>query len=371
MLPRSSRFDAAVQDSHRSAFRALVKDGSGNIIYDTDDSRNPFGNIIDGEIAISNDAVRRTGNVSLIGEFTDSQITQLVSETTSWQFWRGIVYPDGTKEMGSLGILYPTNYDFNDSGSAMRHRIELADKSAALGDHRLTKNFAFNGGIVDAVIALITKVDSTVKFDTIVKQFNDVGQKIFIDAETDPWSKSLEMLRDVGLTAYFDANGFCNIVPFGTPYTSVPVWDFSEGVNSTMLNIQRTSGSRKYNHVVVISEGAGNVAPIVAHAYDLNSGSPTYYYGPYGDVPYFIKTPRVKNAIQAQKVADTLLRQMLGRKDVVVISTLVNPFFDIDDVITLTRANTGTTGTYIIDQLSWPLIYTRPMYITMRRGSTL
>ena len=367
MYQRSSKFDLAVKSAHRATNRVTTTLSDGTVLWDTDSLDVPLSLVIDGEITAASGAIRRQGSITLIGDITDSTIEKMISELTLWRPYRGIVYPDGTEEAGSLGVLNVTNYSMDDSGRSKRHRLLLADSAFYVSDRRLTEDFSYSGDIVSAVRALLTIKNPNISFGSIAASPAVMPREIFVSADSDSWAKALELLREVGLQAHFDVNNQCVITPLAAVNTE-PLWEFVEGVNSHVYGAQKSSERRKYNHVIVVSEAPNLTAPIVAHAYDTNSASPSYFYGPYGDIPYRYRSSLITTQQQADFVASSLLRKILGRRETLMISCAVNPYFEVDDVVRFVRANTLSTGNYVIERLSWPLTHDRPMYITMRRG---
>lgn len=368
MYRRSSKFDSAIQSSHRAALRVIVRTGNGQVLLDTDSATVPLKQLIDGEITATSDAVRRSGQVTLIGQLSGSYVDQLIDETTTWQFYKGITYPDGTKELGSIGILRPSGYALDDSGQSVRHRISVSDHSLTLSEHRLATGVGINAGAVDAAVTLIKAADPNVSFGQIGSSLYNPTKKYYFPPETDPWAKALQLLKEVGLEAFFDVND--QIIVRDIPSVgTVPIsWRFLDNQYSVFMNIQKTSERRRYNHVVLSTEAVGSGTPFIAHAYDTDPSSPTYYYGPYGDVPYFYKANNIQSQAQADATALAVLRSLLGRKDVIVISAVVNPFFEVGDVVYLERSEANVVGSFLVDRLSYPLTHDRPMYLTLRRG---
>jgi hypothetical protein len=93
---------------------------------------------------------------------------------------------------------------------------------------------------------------------------------------------------------------------------------------------------------------SGSSAPVIAEAMDTNAQSPTYVYGPMGDIPSFVQTNLVTSSSQAQEAADNDLALSLAKAVSISINTPPNPIFDIDDVVTVNRARLGLFNTKVV-----------------------
>ena len=170
--------------------------------------------------------------------------------------------------------------------------------------------------------------------------------------------------------------------PIPNPYNQKPVWNFTDdttlvqGYGGSMGNSGSTAllGSPYstpveasvqmtrdaiYNDIIIQGTGDANAAtyngngvqttgpPILAEAADTNPNSPTFIGGGMGDVPNFISSSLI-TAAGAQDTANNNLTQALSSSWQVTISYAPNPFFDVDQVVTITRPRVGLYNAVVV-----------------------
>src|SRR5690606_40052531 len=96
-----------------------------------------------------------------------------------------------------------------------------------------------------------------------------------------------------------------------------------------------------YNAVVARGEGADTETPIQAVVVDDDPDSPTYWHGPFGQVPRFYASPLITDVAQAKSAAASLLKRSLGLPYSVSFGTIVNPALEPLDPIRITYPEIG------------------------------
>jgi hypothetical protein len=128
---------------------------------------------------------------------------------------------------------------------------------------------------------------------------------------------------------------------------------------------QDTSRESTYNGVVAVGERTDNFAPYSATVTDDNPSSPTYWLGPYGQVPYFYTSASITTLTQAQSAATGLLARTKGLTRQVSLSSVPNPALDAGDVIQVVFPD-ASYERHVVDSLSIPLDPSEAMPIGTR-----
>jgi hypothetical protein len=194
------------------------------------------------------------------------------------------------------------------------------------------------------------------------------------DASDDPWDACIGLAKSIGCEIYFDVNGSVVIAP-PTDVDASPSADFTyvESQKSTLTSLKKSfSDEQAFNGVIVTGESPGDDKPPVrAEAWDLEPSSPTYRYGPYGEVPEFVNDTNVKTAAEAQRNADSILRRHLGAPSQLSCSAWTNPALEAGDIVQIERPRMGVTGLYTLDAFNIPLRKDGTQNLTVRSRRTV
>lgn len=177
--------------------------------------------------------------------------------------------------------------------------------------------------------------------------------------ERDRWglidgrSQDPSIARSLGGRVFCDSRGYFIAAP--TPsLEDDPVWSLHSGSDGVLIEPQQTlSRDKVYNQVVAIGEPEQDAKPIApAIASDDDPISPTYYKGPFGQVPLFYSSKMITSFVQAQRVAYGLLAPRLGLQQTVDTTSLANFAIEPDDVLSIEMPD-GTTQTHIVDTINF------------------
>lgn len=168
-----------------------------------------------------------------------------------------------------------------------------------------------------------------------------------IDIGADPWEAARGFADAMGYELFFDRYGACRLQKIADPNDPnlVVAWAYAEGADSGLLGVVRDqSNEGVYNGVVITGENPSNSSPVKSDpTWDTDEGSPTYYLGPYGKVPLFIQSDKVRTVAQANEMALAKLNQNKGLTEAVEFTIVPNPAIDPGDAVKLTRLRSGFT----------------------------
>ncbi|WP_338683960.1 DUF5047 domain-containing protein [Streptomyces acidiscabies] len=278
-------------------------------------------------------AVRRTCSVSVAD-------TSLIPRTPTAKLGvygarlrisRGVQYSDGTTELVPLGMFRVDEI----SGDVDEGPVTIAGKSleCVIADDKFTAPYRASGTAVGAITSLIQR---SIPDATVINLATDaaIGPRTW-DVEGDPWAAVLELAAAIGATAYCDPDGVFTIAELPDLTTATPVWTIAAGDGGAYVSASRGMTSDKVNNAVLArgENTEANVAPVSALVVDNDSGSPTYWSGPYGRRPLFYSSPTLTTTGACTAAATLLLRAAQSPNASADISSLPNPALEVGDVL--------------------------------------
>jgi hypothetical protein len=169
------------------------------------------------------------------------------------------------------------------------------------------------------------------------------------------------ILLSRGKIMYWDYQGHLAVKtqPLDSP---APVWDVTAGPGGVIVSGERRiNRDGVYNMVVVTSDGADTTAAPLAIAYDANPDSPTYWQGPFGQVPQFYSDPSVTTQGQAAAAASVMLAKSVQLPFQVTFTAVPNPAAETYDVVRVSYGSGAPDELHIIDTLTIPLNASDPL----------
>ena len=324
---------------------------------------------VDGSVNVDRTAqIRRAASIACIdptGEFLPSSdnsgvLTPFGSEVRPY---RGVRYSDGTTEVMPLGVFGLAKVTLSEGASTggVQINLEMYDRSRRVARDRFTTIYAIPGGtnIVTAIKLILDRTFPQLDYDAISTTLTTTAPQVF-DAGNDPWEACVTLAASIGCEIYFDVDGRVVIAP-PTDLDAMPAPSFTyiakPGYGNTATDMQTVfSDEPGHNGVIVVGESAGDeVPPVRAEAWDDDPGSPTYRYGPYGEVPLLITDSNVKTADQAVAMARATLNGFLGFAAQLSVTAWVNPSLEAGDVVHVTRDELNVDASYVIDAFTVPL----------------
>lgn len=336
--------------------------------------------VTDGEVSCDRTAqVRRGLSLKCIdptGEITPRNTGEILTPFgTELRPYRGVRWmnADGswTTEVCPLGVFRLAKSGISDGANGITDiSLEAYDRSRTVQRDKFTVPYTIAAGtnVLTAIKDIIKRTFPDAEYDAISTTLTTTAPMLF-DAGSDPWDAVTQLAKSMGCEIYFDVLGRVAVVP-PPDINALPAPDFSyiEGQGCTMLDLSRVfSDEPGFNGVIVTGESPGDEKPPVrAEAWDELPTSPTYRYGPYGEVPMFITDSTAKTEEDAGKIANAQLALLLGFSAQLSVSALVNPSYEAGDVVQVRRAKAGVDGLFLLDAFNVPLSASSTQRLTLR-----
>lgn len=380
MRGRSERWDQAVTASHTITAAVDVLDTRGVVIASSRPESDPRLAVVDGEVQVDRGAnVRRTlSGLTIVVD--DPRVLPLraadilsVVSGNELRPYRGIVYADGTEELMPLGVFGIADAPLEDDPRSFEVTVTGFDRSRRVARNRWDGVFQIPLGtnVITAGQMLLRDRMPGIVFKTLASTAHVTPALTFDESTQDPWAEVVKVFSSAGLEVYFDVEGECVIDDEPDPNDpgNQKVATYADGSSGfNLLGINRASSNEQvYNGVIVTGEATSNATPVRAVAWDDDPGSPTYYLGPYGKVPYFMTSQFISTEAQALAAARGRLKQVKSATEVITARGIVNAAHEETDVVEISRPRSGTSGLFVLDGFNVPLRANRVMTLRTRR----
>lgn len=338
--------------------------------------------IVDGSVTIDRTAeVRRHGTFTVVDP--TGTLTPLNSTSPLAPFgsiikpYRGVRYTTGalagSTEVVPLGVLRISDSTITDTGNGTQGiSIDAYDLSRTMSRDKFTEAYTLDSAtnVLDAIKTLITRSFPDAVFDASSSTVA-LNSPLVFAAGDDPWQKMNDQLATAaGVEVFQNADGTWKVAP-PSDINNLPaaVWSYVEGPGCQLIEADvKLTDDPGYNGVVLTTDATGDdTAPITSIVWDDDPSSPTYYLGPYGDVPYFIQNSTVTTQTDADNAARAQLNLVLGVTSTLSVTALVNPALDCNDTVQVTRLRDGINAKYTIDAVDIPLAPGGTSSLTLRQ----
>ena len=351
MRTTTAAFDEAIVGSHTLAFEAIVIDSAG---------AETSVDIVDGTVTLDQTAaVRGRCDVTIVDDGTldlvpTSSSSLLAPYGNELRLSRGVLYPDGTSELVSLGVFRIQDAEISDAPDGMQIRIAGLDRAQRVVDARFEEPYNVTAGTnyATAIQTVIEAAYPDVETDLTATALTTPA--LIAQEGEDRWKFAQEMAAAIAMRLYFDGDGILQLVP---SVLSSPVATLAEGDGGVLIAAgRRWTREGTFNRVIATGENTSETAPARGVATDENPLSPTYYFGPFGKVPRFYTSSFITTDAQAASAAQKLLDDELGTSEQVSFGSLVLPHLEPGDTVQITRERAGiSVEDHVIDQLTIPL----------------
>lgn len=357
-------FAPLITGSHTAKFRAVAVDGFQSGVT-------PSGvemKLIDGEVELDATAdIRGAGSVVLAEPWPTGRNLTLAPYGSELFLARGV-------DLGGAGVLWaPLGYfrvsEIEQDDTAKGPvGLSLEDRMSTIIDSRFMAPRQWLqgtpvGDIVEEVVREIYPLAEIMYDDD--SYLSELGRALI--AEESRYEVLLTLATGLGKVVYWDGQG--RLIFETIPDESEPTWYVNAGPNGVMVESKRSlSREDVYNAVVVTGEGADQITPVRAVAYDAQESSPTFFGGAFGRVPRFYSSPFITTQPQAESAAVNLLRQSLGAPYDVGVSAVPNPALKPYDVIRVVY-NDGTRELHIVEKVTIPLTVGAALDISTRQST--
>lgn len=297
---------------------------------------------------------------------------------------RSLLQPYGTELYIERGVVLGGSTTWVGQGYFKIQSVEQA--TAPDGNLEITGSDRMQG-IIDAELPSPRSYSAT---DTVQTVFNDLVLEVYPAAtisfdydassdelgspqvtDTDRHGFLADLVTTRGKVMYWDYQG--HLVITSPPDPASPVWTVGAGKGGVLISADRTlSRDGVNNAVVVTSSGSGTTDAPLAVAYDNNPSSPTYYYGPYGQVPLTFSNPLVTSYDSAAAAAVLLLQKAITLPLTANLTAVPNPALEPLDPLKVTYGKGSAPDTsMVIDTITIPLNATDPWTATVHDPSRM
>jgi len=365
MWPVSRRFQAAIASDHFVASKVeLLQAGTPAL------DLSAAGIVVDGNVAVANAEVRRSGSFSFADEhglyipgFADDVLAPAGNEIRAW---RGIDFLDGTDpELVPIGTLR-----FVETEAAWPSiGLECYDRAWTIAGATLENTLTIPAGTnyIDAITNVLVTAWGA-GLPTNFPDTDEVTAAMVFEPEADPWAIARELTANLGMVLWFDPMGTCCMTPEPDPATDPPVWryDDSDSENLALPGAKAIWDGTGNNAVIVVGENSDSDAVYRSVVYDQDPNSPTRYGGPFGKRPITILDEKVTSQFQANLRARKELLARLGLSQTVEIPSMVNPALEVGDVVYCASARNRIDQLSILEGFAVPLRHGGTMTLEAR-----
>ena len=359
-------FAGPVSGSHAAKFRAQV-------LTSFQTGSDPSGvdlRLIDGSVEFDATAeIRASGGVTVVGDWPRATNLDLGPYGTEIFLSRGV-------DTGAGGTLWSTlgYFRINETGQSNAAKgplqLDLSDRMATIIDSRFLEPRQWLQGtaVGDIVTEVVTEVypNATIIWDDD-SDLSEIGRSLI--AEESRYEVLLTIAEGLGKIFYWDNIGRLSFLT--APDEDDPIWEVKAGAGGVMVNTDRSiSRDGVYNAVVVTGEGADQITPVRAVAYDAQESSPTFFGGPFGRIPKFYSSSFITTQEQANNAAQNILRRSLGAPYDVGLSAVPNPALRPYDAIRVVY-NDGNRETHIVERVTIPMNVTNALSVSTRQSTII
>jgi hypothetical protein len=319
-------------------------------------------------------ATMRTATLEIApdGSYTHEQMYALLATPgLELRPRRGVMYADGEVETKPLGCFVIDELSFVETAAGTQLSAQCSDVSVRIQRAILADPYQMAGGdsLAEVVIAALQDRYAAVSVGFTASTVPDdlaASVVLGLGSSSNPWSELQAVMEAHGWLLYLDADGVVQATAPISPSYVTPTYTYARGAAALVTERTRSLPlDAAYNGVIVTGEGSGVTTPVRGEAWDTDPRSPTYYLGPFGQVPKFISTSLVTTEAQAVTMATLDLALATGRRDEFSFAALVRPELAPLDVVGMERAD-GGPGVYVVDQVTTPLSPTGTQSATTR-----
>jgi len=357
-------FAPIVSGSHTARFRAVAVDGF-------QDGVTPTGvdmKLIAGSVELDATAdIRGAGTVTLAEKWPTVRNLTLAPYGSEVFLARGVDLGGGGVLWAGLGYYRISEIEQDDTARGPV-TLSLEDRMSTIIDSRFLSPRQWLqgtsvGDIVDEIVLEIYP-EATITYDDD-SYLSELGRALI--AEESRYEVLTTLATGLGKVVYWNGEG--KLVFETIPDEDVPIWVVNAGPGGVMIESKRSlSRDGVYNAVVVTGEGADEMTPVRAVAFDAQESSPTFFGGPFGRVPRFYSSPFITTQSQAEGAAVNLLRKFLGAPYDVGVSAVPNPALKPYDAIRVVY-NDGSREMHVVERVTIPLTNAGALAITTRQST--
>lgn len=356
----SDEFKKLIKEGYTTSQLVEVYGPGGNLLADSSTFE-----VVSGDITVDGAAnfhrwVNDLTIADTTGELVPTEAADLFSAAAGneLRIYNGLVLSSGQPERVLQGIFGLAGANIQDSPSGLVLSLSAYDRARGISRNKITKPPYTINNNTNAISAASNLILDRRPGTVIHIKGSDPGHTLpygVLEEQTDPWQAAREILESIGWEAFFDVDGSIIFRPVQDPNATglTPVWEYAEGEDATILSVGRDlSNEEAYNGQIVTGENSFNITPARGEAWDDDPKSPTWYLSPYGRVPEFWHSEKIRTNQQATDAAKGRLNLRKGITDTVEFSIVPNPAHVYGDVVTIKRARSQLNNQFIIDRFN-------------------
>lgn len=355
----SDDFDTFVKQAHTVCSKIEVWNGSKILVNSDEDVEV---SLIEGSVQVQRMAdIRRTMNftVTLANKtFYKTYFDPLLGYDI--RLYRGILYPDNTREYIPLGVFKLDTVTTEAQGERIKMTASGFDRARLVAQNAWTGPYSIASGTAQtaAIEAVITNRATGFTPTFNIKVSATTTPALFYSQNDAPWEQVKALSEGIGYETFFDPIGAACVFPVPDPTKDVVSLDLTAGPNGVRLgNLVRSINMQEtYNGVIVKGSAPWLLFPVSGEAWDDDPASPTWRGGAFGARPKFVDSAVVTSGAQATAAAQAELYKVLGKTEQIDFSVLPDPRLDAGDIVRIYDAVLDIYGTYVLETLSIPML---------------
>lgn len=307
--------------------------------------------------ADSGSKVRRSGSITVFGQWSDDPLSRLTPYGNRVRVQRGIRVATGVIEWMTLMTGRIDEESIKTESTEGLLTLPLKDFMADIDDDRFDVTTQTN--TAETVVAAITRlITETLPGTTVVDLTGSTQMCGSLDLQQDRAGGIDKLATSIAAEAFFGRDGTFIIRPQPT-LDDTPRWSLTVGESGNLISVERKrTRAGTYNRYVARGESNDTtgtaVVPPSASAIIDDPADPLRYGGPFGRKSRFYTSSLLTTVEQCQSAANAGLERVRGRNYDVSFTSLVNPALDEGDVIRSILPD-GVIRVHITDSVDYPL----------------
>lgn len=373
--PVSARFAQLVQgDSYQLVSRVEVLSPAGAVLLDSDNPATPL-TVVGGSIDVDGSASLRRR----IGDLAVADTTGALVPTTASAYFSPIannqlrlsvgLLVDGAKEYVQQGVYHLEGAATEDRPEGLTITLSAYDLGRRYARAKRVTPKVFDASSSTTIVSAITQllVDAVPGSVLYGENPGYLTPSQVIDTGADPWEAARALADSMGHELFVNRLGqlWLQRIPDPNDPNLTVNWTYQEGapgVRTALLGVAREQSNEDvFNGIIVTGENPSNASPVRVVAWDTDPASPTYYLGPYGMVPDFWQSDKVRTVDQATAAAAGRLNRTKALTEQATFTVMPNPAMEPGDGTKVIRAKSGFpasgpgSGALIVDSFRLPL----------------
>lgn len=359
MQPTSAAFTAAASSSHTAIFR-------GTVLRDGQPYGDPVellgGSVQQDATAQSRGRLAATLGASALPLLASDAVTPFGNELL---VERGIRLPTGD-EYVSLVVAFIERVRAVDTANGLTVAVSGRDRTARIARARFMAPYVIAAGTngCDAIRAM---VDAGVPgLEWSITPTTYTFPALSWPVLGDRLKAAHDMAKAFGYELFANGPGRMVLRPVPVP-TGAPIFEVAEGPGGILVAATKEwSNEGAFNAVIATGEASGG-ATYIGVAIDNDPGSPSYFYGSFGQAPRGYSSPFITSDAMAVSAATGILANEVGTTEAVDADAVPNPAIEPSDIFVARRDRLlGADQTHIVSRLTFPIDVTARLSIGTR-----